>query len=185
MAPITDISYDLPAILKAVQSSWISSSQSAAAVSALIVLLDAQLLTFMKAQPPLASRANVDQSVQDVMLGFVYSGLLLNIGATVSSLIITEMFGEMPLNAARSDPETLHAQGRLSASTADLLARYGVSRGVRSITWHWFLSLFLGILCSMIGVLMYVWTTEPLVTRIVMTVVAVFSVFPFIHYVVR
>lgn len=100
------------------------------------MLLDAQLLTFMKAQPPLTSRAKVDQSVQDVMLGFVYSGLLLNIGATVSSLIITEMFGEMPLNAARADPETLHAQGRLSASTADLLARYGVSRGVRSITWH-------------------------------------------------
>lgn len=152
---------DLPAILKAVQSSWISSSQSAASVvssissaastrfvsperltftdptqSALIVVLDAQFLTFMKGQPRFADSVDVDHSVQDVMLGFVYAGLFLNIGATVSSLIITEMFGEMPLNAARCEPETLHAQGRLSASTADLLARYGVSRRVRIITWH-------------------------------------------------
>lgn len=36
----------------------------------------------------------------------------------------------------------------------------------------------------MVGILMYVWIQEPLATKIVMIVVSVFSLSPFLHYVI-
>lgn len=76
-----------------------------------------------------------------LMLGFLYTGLFLSISATVTPLIITEMFSELPLSAARrkANPEegdALHENGNISESLPALLRRYGMRRGLRSVQWH-------------------------------------------------
>lgn len=86
---------------------------------------------------PFASRP----AAFDVMIGFLYSGLFLSISATVTPLIITEMFSELPLSAARrkANPEksdALHDRGYISEDLPALLRRYGMRRGLRTVQWH-------------------------------------------------
>lgn len=76
-----------------------------------------------------------------VMLGFLYTGLFLSISATVTPLIITEMFSELPLSAARRRADaavrdSLHSEGNISESVPALLRRYGMRKGLRPVQWH-------------------------------------------------
>lgn len=78
----------------------------------------------------------------NIMLGFNYAGLFLTISATISQLIMTEIFGELPLNAARNatrsagERESMHPDGAISASLPELLARYGARPGFQWVSWH-------------------------------------------------
>lgn len=78
----------------------------------------------------------------NVMLGFLYTGLFLSISATVTPLIITEMFSELPLSAARrkasntGEASALHKDGNITESLPALLRRYGMRAGLRPVQWH-------------------------------------------------
>lgn len=76
----------------------------------------------------------------NAMLGLNYAGLFLCISATISQLIMTEIFGELPLNAARKSvgegQKSLHPNGAISAKLSDLLVRYGARPGFRWVSWH-------------------------------------------------
>lgn len=78
--------------------------------------------------------------VYNAMLGLNYAGLFLCISATISQLRMTEIFGELPLNAARKSvgegQQKLHPIGAISAKLPDLLVRYGAKPGFHWVSWH-------------------------------------------------
>ncbi|EIM86852.1 uncharacterized protein STEHIDRAFT_157145 [Stereum hirsutum FP-91666 SS1] len=208
-----EVSYTLPPAIQSIQASYISSSQSAAAVSALIAATDAQLLGFMKGiklTDP-TEPFSMHPGVYNAMLGLNYAGLFLCISATISQLIMTEIFGELPLNAARKSVgegqfKSMHRNGAISSSLSDLLVRYGARPGFHWVSWHCefhlditarrslnifltsglsptgFLSLFIGIFVSVLSVLLYIMVEEPMPTKIIMGFLVVYSFIPFLHY---
>lgn len=180
--------------------------------SALIAATDAQLLTFMKGLNLTDPTENfsMNLSAYNIMLGFNYAGLFLTISAIMSQLIMTEIFNELPLNAARRETTTegsriMPKQGNISGSLPQVLARYGAGSGLRWISWHckyglhrWlhcianailisrilsgFISFYFGIIFSVLGVLTYVLIEEPMATKILMSLLMLNSLLPLLHY---
>jgi hypothetical protein len=74
------------------------------------------------------------RAARQALLAFSYSALFFNCSATISSLVLTDEFGELPVRASRkSDPIK---QGLFDSSSASLLEVYGARRSWRWVMWH-------------------------------------------------
>ncbi|KAI0048457.1 hypothetical protein FA95DRAFT_1605210 [Auriscalpium vulgare] len=167
------IGYRLPHTVKAIGAAWTATCQSSAVVTALLAAIQVQLLTFFK--DPRAP----DVQCTAIMLA-TYAGLFLSVSATISSLIITDEVGELPMRAARqSQPED---KGIIFECTRELLQRYGARPSFFWVQLHWLLSLGLSIMCLIIQVLIYIWVHEKVVTKVVTLCIALFGLLPLLHF---
>lgn len=70
----------------------------------------------------------------NALLIFTYGALFFSLSATISSLILTDEFGELPVRASRkANPEK---QGTFDSSAASLLEVYGARKSWRWVMWH-------------------------------------------------
>ncbi|KAH8986904.1 hypothetical protein EDB92DRAFT_1222750 [Lactarius akahatsu] len=175
----TNIAYELPSTVKSLNDGWLSVCQTAAAASGLLAVVEVVLLTFMK--NPVHYTHPHTRAARQALLAFSYCALVFSCSATISSLVLTDEFGELPVRASRkSDPIK---QGLFDSSSASLLEVYGARRSWRWVMWHWLFSLTAGVACLVTQILIYVWIEEPLSVQITVSCVAGFGVLPLLHFI--
>ena len=100
--------------------------------AALCVLVEIHLLSFVKDESNYSRHTN--KSARHALLIFTYSALFFCISATVSGLILTDEFGELPVRASRKkDPIQ---EGVFDSGALDLLRSYGAKRSWIWVMWH-------------------------------------------------
>src|SRR5258706_5196165 len=145
---------ELPTTVESVRNGWLSTLQSAATVvrkqsplglqrliskrqSGLLAAVTAQLIVFFKAN---GTFDNKDDPRKEPILTLTYVALVLSIGATISSLILTDEFADIPIRAARSPYglESSKTKGNPVFVGHDwrLLRVFGLRRSARFIIGH-------------------------------------------------
>jgi hypothetical protein len=148
----------LPTTVEATRSGWLSTFQSAATVvrktkffrtsklifkpqSGLLAAVTAQLLVFFRTND--AFGANGDQKdhpKREAVLTLTYVALILSIGATLSSLILTDEFSDIPIRAARSPygPESSKTEGDpiFLGKDWEILRTFGLRKSARFVVGH-------------------------------------------------
>lgn len=100
--------------------------------AALFVIVEVHLLSFVKDESNYSRHTN--KSARHALLIFTYSTLFFCISATVSGLILTDEFGELPVRASRKkDPIQ---EGVFDSGALDLLRTYGAKRSWIWVMWH-------------------------------------------------
>ncbi|TFY70597.1 hypothetical protein EVG20_g2403 [Dentipellis fragilis] len=171
-----NLDYDLPPLLKAVQQDWITSCQNAAVVSALVAAVVAQLISTMNLAGGSDSGISNPAALKALTI-FAWSALLLSCSATISALLLIDVFGELPLRAAR-ETNAPRVDERVGATVSQLLEQSGMRSNWTLIRLHWLVSLVASIGCMMVQIILYVWLTVGLAVKIVLLLVTIFSVLP-------
>ncbi len=100
--------------------------------SALFAGIESQLLGFVKGE--IQDVANFQGQA---LLAFTYITLFLSVSATMTSLILTDEFGELPLRASRRpDSQRLNKATTFDEASHKLLSRFGGSAAWRWVMWH-------------------------------------------------
>ncbi|KAI0067850.1 hypothetical protein BV25DRAFT_875925 [Artomyces pyxidatus] len=176
--PRTNVAYELPPTVKSLNDGWLATCQSAAIVSGLFAIVEAQLLTFVKL--PSSYTHPPSFAAMQALLVFTYSALFFSLSATISSLILTDEFGELPVRASRkSNPVK---QGTFDSSAASLLEVYGARKSWRWLMWHWVLTLNGAVVCLAVQIVLYVWLQETVAIKVVVLCIAVFGLLPLLHF---
>jgi len=133
------LNYALPTTVQSIRDGWLATFQSAATVSGLLAGVTAQLLVFFKTNGTFVS---ADDPTQEPVLTLTYIALILSIGATISSLILTDELSDVPVRAARSRSalESSETQKKVTFLGHDwgLLRFFGLRRSTRFVTVHLF-----------------------------------------------
>ncbi|KZV65758.1 hypothetical protein PENSPDRAFT_756218, partial [Peniophora sp. CONT] len=95
-----DVEYGLPPAVESLRQGWVTTLQSGAVVSGLLAAVEAQLLVFYKA-PGTFVNPGPHSSTQSAIMILTYVALICSISATMSSLLLTDEFGEMSTRSAR------------------------------------------------------------------------------------
>ncbi|KAH9019988.1 hypothetical protein EDB85DRAFT_2006555 [Lactarius pseudohatsudake] len=116
---------ELPSTVKSLNDGWLSVCQTAAA---------AVCCTPDFHKNPVHYTHPHTRAARQALLAFSYCALVFSCSATISSLVLTDEFGELPVRASRkSDPIK---QGLFDSSSASLLEVYGARRSWRWVMWH-------------------------------------------------
>ena len=95
----------------------------------LFAAVESQLISYVKSQFTPGTNGGPDAgqplSTQRAILIFSYAGLLFSCSAAVSSFILTDVFGELPIRAARMNLRGL--EEKINASPHELLRQFGAS----------------------------------------------------------
>ncbi|KAI0259384.1 hypothetical protein BC834DRAFT_635958 [Gloeopeniophorella convolvens] len=178
-SPRTNVAYELPSTVKSLNEGWLSTCQTAAAVSGLFAVVEVLLLAFIK-DPVHYTHPHKHAAIQ-ALRAFSYCALFFSCSAAISSLVLTDEFGELPVRASRkADPIK---QGIFDSSSASLLEVYGARRSWRWVMWHWLFSLMAAVACLVTQILIYVWIEESLSVQITVSCVACFGILPLLHFV--
>ncbi|KAI0048488.1 hypothetical protein FA95DRAFT_1490826, partial [Auriscalpium vulgare] len=170
---------ELPATVKSLNEGWLATFQTAATISGLLAVVQAQLISFVKNPANYDSTPN--HASMQALLALTYCDLFLCLSATVSALILTDEFGELPVRASRvSDPIKV---GTFDSSAASLLEVYGARKSWRWVMFHWLATLLLAVLCMIAQVALYVWLQESLAVKVTVVVVGVFGILPLLHFI--
>jgi hypothetical protein len=101
--------------------------------AALFIVVEVNLLTFIKDEAHYVDK-DLNRSARHALLIFTYSALFFCVSATISGLILTDQFGELPVRASRKkDPIQ---QGVFDSGALDLLRTYGAKRSWIWVMWH-------------------------------------------------
>ncbi|QRV85685.1 hypothetical protein RhiJN_13703 [Ceratobasidium sp. AG-Ba] len=134
-SPITRVSYELPATIKSMQAGWLATFQSAAVISALIVVIEVVLLAFFNSLP--TEKLGSNSSGRTALSVLNYTGILFGTSATFGSLLLTDEFGELQVRASqrKSVLEPLDNMD-IHEDANSLLQRYGARRVIIPVIWH-------------------------------------------------
>ena len=106
----------------------------------LFAAVESQLISYIKSQftPDSSGNPGPDAgqplSTQRAILIFSYAGLLFSCSAAVSSFILTDEFGELPIRAAKKNLREL--EEKIVASPHVLLHKFGASSSWQYVMWH-------------------------------------------------
>lgn len=75
--------------------------------------------------------------VQDAVLTLTYAAIILSISATISCLVLTDEFGEIPNRASGNSLHTsAHLAELIEGDHWDILSRFGARKSTRWIAHH-------------------------------------------------
>ncbi|KAI0251692.1 hypothetical protein BJV78DRAFT_418339 [Lactifluus subvellereus] len=157
--------------------------QAAAVVSTVLAGVESQLLVFFKTSP------NITQQSAPVMLQYLlvltYIALIFSVSATISSLVLTKNFGNVPMLSARFQKRVKRHLITSRFGTATFQTRFSsdiAPRRWRWIEWHWLFTLVLSVLCLQAQIFLYIWMQERGGIRATVSVAGVFSMLPLLHF---
>ncbi|KAF8266946.1 hypothetical protein EI94DRAFT_1802339 [Lactarius quietus] len=156
--------------------------QAAAVVSTVLSGVESQLLVFFKSSPN--STQQPAPAIFEFLLLLTYVALIFSISATISSLVLTENFGNVPMLVARFREKVKHITTS-KFETAYLQARLRddiTPRRWRWIEWHWLFTLLVSVLCLPAQILLYIWMEEGDGIRAAVSVTSVFAMLPLLHF---
>ncbi|THG97520.1 hypothetical protein EW026_g4491 [Hermanssonia centrifuga] len=173
----TDVTYKLPETVQSLVEGWLKTFESSAVASVLFAGIESQLLG------PMQTAAKNQSSVRGhVLLALTYIAFFCSISATMTSLVLTDSFGEITLHASRSmkaEESVLNFDGTSSA----LLKRFNGGKGSRRwVKVHWFSTLIIGYLCFIVQIVLYVFYTEAKAIAGIVVALAVISVIPLLDF---
>jgi hypothetical protein len=170
--------------------------------SGLLAAVEAQLLVFFK---DVTNFKGPNSTPQEVTLIFTYVAVIASVSATISSLILTDEFAELPVRAAR-DPDIQSHPSREEFAGKDwqLLQVFGLRSSVNLVVCHCvyseplrianfgsdnphlgLVSLLLASLCTVASIATYAISQEGLRTLIIVSVATGLSVLPVAHFFIR
>ncbi|KZV67858.1 hypothetical protein PENSPDRAFT_736258 [Peniophora sp. CONT] len=197
MAPkvqAVDLIYTLPPAVENIRGRWLTTLQSAGAVSGFLSAVEAQLLVFYKVANNFNTTTNrfegSQSTTQNACLILTYIALIASVSGTMSSMLLVDEFAVVSARAARTGPlvplvaEKDSPSDRLVGSDWQILAAFGFRRSAsRLVTIHLIVSLALTCVCTIAAAATYAGTQEPLVTQIVVSIAAGLSVLPLVFFV--
>ncbi|VDC02719.1 unnamed protein product [Peniophora sp. CBMAI 1063] len=186
-----DLIYTLPPAVENIRGRWMTTLQSAGAVSGFLSAVEAQLLVFYKVASNFntaTGRVEGSQSpTQDACLILTYVALIASVSGTMSSMLLVDEFAVVSARAARAGPvmeeKDTHA-GRFVGNDWQVLAAFGFRRSAsRLVTIHLIVSLTLTCICTIAAAATYAGTQEATLTRIIVSITAGLSVLPLVFFV--
>jgi len=176
MAESVQLNYRLPHVIESLQEGWLETCKTSATISALMALISAYLLVFVK-------NTQFQGSTPAGSLPFLtlvsYGGLVFNISATVSAFLLTDRLGSMAIKSSKR--RDLARDGTVDAPSSFLLKKYGAGSGWTWSMWHWFFCVLAGLWCIIIQILVYVFLQESKTIQIGITCVVAFATLPFLQ----
>jgi len=175
------LSYALPPAVESLRAGWLASCQTAAIVSALFAVLAGTLLVFMQREenfPP----ETLDGRGHTLLLICSYSAVVLNVSATIGSLVLTDKLGELPLQAS----QRVHLLPRATVSkdnTTAMLRLYGIGPMWTYAMWHWLFCLVVGFWALILQIPIYIYLRDSKTIMIVITCVVAFAMLPLMVFV--
>ncbi|KAG8791375.1 hypothetical protein FRC12_009318 [Ceratobasidium sp. 428] len=175
--PKTKVSYDLPATIKAIQTGWLTTFQTASVISALLAVIESILLFLIHGSS--SERFDTENPGGKALLVLNYLAFFFGISATFSSLLLTDEFGEIHVRASQRESalEPLD-QVVINEDVSKLLTRYGARRITGPLIWHWIIMLLGGFLALVGQLLLYIWLVEAKPIAIGMSCVTGFALLP-------
>jgi len=171
------LTYKLPPVIKSLQMGWLASFQTSAAVNGHFAVVAAILLVGVKAT---TFPENTNHKALTFLTLLSYASLTFCISATVTSLILADRLGEIPIRA--SAQSELAKEGSVQASPSYLLKRYGAGSAWGLGVWHWIFCMLAGIWCIFIELLVYIFLQESKTVQITLTCLMAFSTSPFLLF---
>lgn len=156
--------------------------QAAAVVSSVLSGVESQLLVFFKSSPNSAQQPV--PAIVEFLLLLTYVALIFSVSATISSLVLTENFGNVPVLVARFR-EKVKSVTTPKFETAYLQANRSddiTPRRWRWIEWHWLFTLLVSVLCLPAQILLYIWMQEGGCIRAAVSLASVFAMLPLLHF---
>ncbi|KAG8791346.1 hypothetical protein FRC12_009485 [Ceratobasidium sp. 428] len=180
--PKTKVSYDLPATIKAIQTGWLTTFQTASVISALLAVIESIFLVLVHNIGP--ERFNSESSGGKALLTLTYLAFFFAISATFSSLLLTDEFGEIHVRASQRESmlEPLD-QMIIHEGASKLLKRYGARRVTEPLIWHWTMMLLGGFLALIGQLIAYIWLMETRPIAIAISCMAGFALLPLLSLV--
>ncbi|KAI9450380.1 hypothetical protein BJY52DRAFT_1302917 [Lactarius psammicola] len=154
--------------------------QAAAVVSTVLSGVESQLLVFFKSFP--SSTQQPSPAILQYLLLLTYVALIFSMSATISSLVLTENFGNVPMLVARFR-ENITTPKFETASLQERLSDNITPRRWRWIEWHWLFTLLVSMLCLPAQILLYIWMEERDGIRAAVSVASVFAMLPLLHFI--
>ncbi|KAN0129129.1 hypothetical protein V8E53_013000, partial [Lactarius tabidus] len=140
--------------------------------------VESQLLVFFKSSP--TSTQQPVPAIFELLLLLTYVALIFSVSATISSLVLTENFGNVPVLVAR-----FRAKAKFITSQKFERAYVQTSpsdditpRRWRWIEWHWLSTLLVSVLCLPAQILLYIWMQEGGCIRAAVSIASVFAMLP-------
>ncbi|KAF8202486.1 hypothetical protein BJ912DRAFT_920841 [Pholiota molesta] len=165
----------LPATVEAIKDGWQLTSQGGLAVSGLLAVVSAQLLTYFR-DPATYDRRSTPQGARDAVLALNYCALLLNIGATISAFIILDRMGSLTLLfACKESQPTI---GAFAGTEMQILRHYGAGPRWKFIIWHWLICFYGGITCLVFLLVTFIWLQEVSWIGIITSLISGFALVP-------
>ncbi|KZP34024.1 hypothetical protein FIBSPDRAFT_924352 [Athelia psychrophila] len=171
------LTYKLPPVIKSLQLGWLASFQTSASVNGLFAVVSALLLIGVKLS---TYPEDTNPKAKTFLTLLSYSSLVFSISATVTSLILADRLGEIPIRA--STKSELAQDGSVQATPTYLLKRYGAGSAWTFGVWHWIFSMLAGIWCIFIEMLVFIFLQESTTVKITMTCLLAFSTSPFLLF---
>lgn len=201
MAPkvtLTPLDYELPKTPKEVMDAWMPRLQAVAVVTALLAGTEAQLIGSLAAPSPESTAADT------ALRFFAYSGLLLNLGATLSTILLLIAVASLPTAARQIYVSCSHSYPRRIFHSANhpshlaelnkrlleghgetyLLRAFGIARGWSFMLRHCIACFMGGVICAFTHISINLWLSEStVVAAVVMPAVFVSVVPPVVAFV--
>jgi len=152
--------------------------QAAAVVSTVLAGIESQLLVFFKSSSPDFTQKQAPVILQ-YLLVLTYIALVFSVSNTMSSLVLTRNFGNVPMLAARFR-EKIKGTGMPSFQTK--VCHDITPRRWRLIELHWLFTLVVSVLCLPAQIFLYIWMQERNAIRAAVSVAGVFSMLPLLHF---
>ncbi|KIK53840.1 hypothetical protein GYMLUDRAFT_1024858 [Collybiopsis luxurians FD-317 M1] len=168
------VNEELLPVFEAVQRSWEATLQSAPLVSTLLAATASQLLGTV-----LSNGTQLSSVGLKTCLFFSYGAIIFNIGATISSFVLSEIISSIPvlvkLNKIKLSEQIKHTP---SISLLELVLR---KTSYRLLLLHWLGCFILGIISLLMQVLIYVGFNEGTVFTVLMSIGGFISIAPIIY----
>ncbi|KAF7977362.1 hypothetical protein HWV62_3953 [Athelia sp. TMB] len=165
----------LPPVIKALQLGWLASFQTSASVNGLFAVVAAILLMGVKAS---SFPDDTNPRALTFLTLLSYASLVFTMSATVTSLILADRLGEIPIRA--SQQADLAKEGSVRATPTFLIKRYGAGSAWGLGVWHWIFCMLSGIWCIFIQLLVFIFLQESTAIKTTMTCLLAFSTSPFL-----
>ncbi|KAK0204751.1 hypothetical protein DFS33DRAFT_1382651 [Desarmillaria ectypa] len=118
-----DLSYHIPPLVHSLQKAWQSTAQSSLFLCIGLVLCSVQIMSYSQSILP-------QTDAFSTLMAFSYGGIIFNCTAAVTSLVLVDKIGSVPIWAARRGLDPPHT-GWMSANI-DIFDRFGIGS-----SWRW------------------------------------------------
>ncbi|KZT20832.1 hypothetical protein NEOLEDRAFT_1074700, partial [Neolentinus lepideus HHB14362 ss-1] len=188
---------ELPKAVKDIKDSWTTRMQAVAVVTALFTGVEATLLGYMTSTAHLTSSA-----LEKAVWIFGYTSVFLNMGATLSSILLLVAAASLPTSVRRLYVSCSHGYPRhvfgnqqphvskLSQRLLDgegetyLLRGFGVARGWDVLLRHCVLCFMGGWICAFVHIGLFVWLSQNnVVSALIMPSAAIAALPPLVIFV--
>jgi len=191
------LDYELPKSAKLAVGTWISRLQAVAIITVLFAGVQAQLIGNLP--------GTTGSALERTLAFFAYSGLLLNLGGTLSAVLLLIAITSVPISARHlyvscshgyprkmfeldgriqdellgaSDGARLHDILLKRDGEAQFLRAFGIARGWDVILRHCIFAFLAGCICTFLQIALTLWVVEStLIAALIMPIVAL-AVFP-------